>query len=149
MFRKIAAFELRYQLTSPVFWVAFGIFFLLTFGATTVPHIQIGSAGNVEYTWNDSPTQIPTGTIGPTDNFTLKFTYYWRSSTGTDTKMYAGGTLTLSDYQAVWSPRTLGFTGVSYDHVIVKGIEQVSPGTYQYGPTITINGGYRATFAAQ
>ena len=47
MFRKIAAFELRYQLTSPVFWVAFGIFFLLTFGATTVPYIQIGSAGNV------------------------------------------------------------------------------------------------------
>ncbi|HEY0283716.1 MAG TPA: M1 family aminopeptidase [Rhizomicrobium sp.] len=47
MFRKIAAFELRYQLTSPVFWVAFGIFFLLTFGATTNSQIQIGSAGNV------------------------------------------------------------------------------------------------------
>lgn len=47
MFRKIAAFELRYQLSSPVFWVAFGIFFLLTFGATVVPYIQIGSAGNV------------------------------------------------------------------------------------------------------
>ena len=47
MFKKIAAFELRYQLTSPVFWVAFGIFFLLTFGATVVPYIQIGSTGNV------------------------------------------------------------------------------------------------------
>ena len=35
MFRKIAAFELRYQLTSPVFWVAFGIFFLLSFAAIT------------------------------------------------------------------------------------------------------------------
>lgn len=46
MFRKIAAFELRYQLTSPVFWVAFGVFFLLTFGATTIPQIQIGDKGN-------------------------------------------------------------------------------------------------------
>jgi aminopeptidase N len=46
MFRKIAGFELRYQLTSPVFWVAFGIFFLLTFGATTIPQIQIGSRDN-------------------------------------------------------------------------------------------------------
>jgi hypothetical protein len=36
MFRRIAGFELRYQLSSPVFWVAFGIFFLLTFGATTI-----------------------------------------------------------------------------------------------------------------
>jgi aminopeptidase N len=46
MFRKIAGFELRYQLSSPVFWVSFGIFFLLTFGATTIPEIQIGSRGN-------------------------------------------------------------------------------------------------------
>jgi aminopeptidase N len=46
MFRKIAAFEARYQFTSPVFWVAFAIFFLMTFAATTVPQIQIGSRGN-------------------------------------------------------------------------------------------------------
>ncbi len=46
MFRKIAAFETRYQLSSPVFWVAFGVFFLLTFAATTIPQIQIGSRGN-------------------------------------------------------------------------------------------------------
>jgi aminopeptidase N len=46
MFRKIAAFELRYQLSSPVFWVSFAIFFLMTFGATTDSHIQIGSKGN-------------------------------------------------------------------------------------------------------
>jgi aminopeptidase N len=46
MFRRIAGFELRYQLRSPVFWVAFGIFFLLTFGATTIPQIQIGDRGN-------------------------------------------------------------------------------------------------------
>ena len=46
MFRKIAGFEARYQLTSPVFWVSFGIFFLLAFGATTIPQIQIGDRGN-------------------------------------------------------------------------------------------------------
>ena len=33
MFREVAAFELRYQLKSPVFWVTFLIFALLTFGA--------------------------------------------------------------------------------------------------------------------
>ncbi len=46
MFAKIARFELRYQLSSPVFWVSFGIFFLLTFGATVIPEVQIGSRGN-------------------------------------------------------------------------------------------------------
>jgi aminopeptidase N len=46
MFRKIAAFELRYQISSPVFWVAFGAFFLLTFAAVTIPQVQIGSKGN-------------------------------------------------------------------------------------------------------
>jgi ABC-2 type transport system permease protein len=46
MFAKIARFEFRYQLTSPVFWVSFGIFFLLTFGATVIPEVQIGSRGN-------------------------------------------------------------------------------------------------------
>lgn len=47
MLRHIAAFEWRYQLKSPVFWVGCLIFFLLTFGATTVEQIQIGSRGNV------------------------------------------------------------------------------------------------------
>ncbi len=47
MFSKIALFELRYQLRNPVFWVALGIFFLLTFGATVSENIQIGSGGNV------------------------------------------------------------------------------------------------------
>ena len=46
MIAKIAGFEFRYQVRSPVFWVAFGVFFLLTFGATTIPQIHIGSAGN-------------------------------------------------------------------------------------------------------
>lgn len=47
MFASIALFELRYQLKNPVFWVVAILFFLLTFGATTVEQIQIGSGGNV------------------------------------------------------------------------------------------------------
>ncbi len=47
MFAPIAAFEWRFQLKSPVFWVSCALFFLLTFGAATVEGIQIGSAGNV------------------------------------------------------------------------------------------------------
>ncbi|MCK0129262.1 M1 family aminopeptidase [Erythrobacter sp. F6033] len=47
MFGKITAFELRYQLRNPVFWVAAVIFFLLTFGAATSDDIQIGSGGNI------------------------------------------------------------------------------------------------------
>lgn len=46
-FGAVARFEWRYQLRSPVFWVGFALFFLLTFGATTVDQIQIGSKGNV------------------------------------------------------------------------------------------------------
>ena len=48
MFAKIAAFEARYQLRNPVFWVAVVIFFLLTFGAVASEDIQIGSGGNVK-----------------------------------------------------------------------------------------------------
>ncbi len=47
MLASITAFEWRYQWRSPVFWVGFVLFFLLTFGATTVDTIQIGSRGNV------------------------------------------------------------------------------------------------------
>lgn len=47
MFGKIAAFEFRYQLRQPVFWVVVILFFLLTFGSVTVDQIQIGSGGNV------------------------------------------------------------------------------------------------------
>jgi aminopeptidase N len=43
---RIAAFEFRYQLRNPVFWVTLGIFFLLTFAATTIPQVRIGSIGN-------------------------------------------------------------------------------------------------------
>jgi ABC-2 type transport system permease protein len=47
MLGHIAAFEWRYQVKSPVFWVGCLIFFLLTFGSVTVDQIQIGSRGNV------------------------------------------------------------------------------------------------------
>ncbi len=47
MFAPVAAFEWRYQIKSPVFWVGGLMFFLLTFGATTIDQIQIGSRGNV------------------------------------------------------------------------------------------------------
>ena len=47
MLRAIAAFEWRFQVRSPVFWVGFLLFFLMTFGAATVDTIQIGSRGNV------------------------------------------------------------------------------------------------------
>lgn len=47
MFGKIASFEFRYQLKNPVFWVAAGIFFLLTFGSVTIDQIRIGGGGNI------------------------------------------------------------------------------------------------------
>ena len=46
MFSKIAAFELRYQLKNPVFWVAAGMFFLLTFASVTVDNVHIGDSAN-------------------------------------------------------------------------------------------------------
>lgn len=55
MFRRIAGFELRYQMTSPVFWVVAILFFLLTFGAMTIDQVQIGSSGNVHA---NAPTAI-------------------------------------------------------------------------------------------
>ncbi len=47
MFLKIAGFEMRYQMRNPVFFVAFAVFFLMTFAATTVSQVQIGSIGAV------------------------------------------------------------------------------------------------------
>jgi len=47
MFGAVAAFELRYQLKSPAFWVTFVIFLLLTFAAVASDNVQIGSGGNV------------------------------------------------------------------------------------------------------
>jgi hypothetical protein len=55
MFGAIARFELRYQFRNPVFWVATILFFLLTFGATTVETIRLGSGGNIN---TNAPTAI-------------------------------------------------------------------------------------------
>ncbi|MEI9886266.1 MAG: M1 family aminopeptidase [Rhizomicrobium sp.] len=55
MFARIAGFEFRYQVRSPVFWVAAVVFFLLTFAATTVSQVQIGSIGAV---YKNSPFAI-------------------------------------------------------------------------------------------
>lgn len=55
MLAKIAAFELRYQLRSPLFVVGFLLFFLLTFGSVTIDQIQIGGRGNVNV---NSPYKI-------------------------------------------------------------------------------------------
>ena len=45
MFGKIAAFELRYQLKSPVLWIVFLLFFLLTFFAVASDNVSIGGGG--------------------------------------------------------------------------------------------------------
>ncbi|MCA6299907.1 MAG: aminopeptidase, partial [Phenylobacterium sp.] len=45
MLGRIAAFELRYQLRNPVFWVAGAFFFLMVFGSMTVDDIQVGGGG--------------------------------------------------------------------------------------------------------
>jgi ABC-2 type transport system permease protein len=55
MFGKIAAFELRYQVRQPIFWIAGLIFFLLVFGSVTIDQIQIGSGGNIH---KNSPSAI-------------------------------------------------------------------------------------------
>ncbi|WP_299196702.1 M1 family aminopeptidase [uncultured Erythrobacter sp.] len=47
MFGKITAFEFRYQLRNPVFWVGAILFFLLTFFATVSDNVQIGGGGNI------------------------------------------------------------------------------------------------------
>ncbi|WP_447761168.1 ABC transporter permease/M1 family aminopeptidase [Sphingopyxis panaciterrae] len=55
MFATIARFELRYQFRNPVFWVATILFFLLTFGATTIESIRLGSGGNIH---TNAPTAV-------------------------------------------------------------------------------------------
>lgn len=45
MLSKIAGFEIRYQLFSPVFIAVFAIFFLLVYGGVTIDNIQVGGGG--------------------------------------------------------------------------------------------------------
>ncbi len=55
MFRNIALFELRYQFRNPLFWGSAILFFLLTFAASTVEIIRLGSGGNIH---SNAPTAI-------------------------------------------------------------------------------------------
>jgi ABC-2 type transport system permease protein len=47
MLLGITAFEIRYQLRNPVFWVSVAVFFLLGFGLTASENISIGTPGAV------------------------------------------------------------------------------------------------------
>ena len=47
MFGKIAGFEFRYQIKSPIFWIVAGIFFLLTYAFVASDVISIGGGGNI------------------------------------------------------------------------------------------------------
>ena len=55
MLWKVALFEFRYQLRQPAFWVIFGIFFLMAFGAMSSERITIGGGGAENF---NSPYQI-------------------------------------------------------------------------------------------
>lgn len=56
MLARIAAFEFRYQLRNPVFWVAAGLFFLLCFGFIASDAVSVG--GGVGNTHRNSPFLI-------------------------------------------------------------------------------------------
>ena len=47
MFGKVAAFEFRYQLRQPAFWVISILFFLLSFGLIAQPNVSFNAGGNV------------------------------------------------------------------------------------------------------
>ena len=48
MIRRLALFELRYQLRQPLAWIMTGFFFLMTFFAVSSDSVQIGGGiGNV------------------------------------------------------------------------------------------------------
>ena len=55
MLWKVAGFEFRYQMRKPAFWVIFGIFFLLAYGAMSSERITIGGGGAENF---NSPYQI-------------------------------------------------------------------------------------------
>ena len=60
MINKIAGFELRYQIGSPVFIACFAIFFLLAFAGVTIDQVQVGSSGAVNV---NSPHAIATNVL--------------------------------------------------------------------------------------
>ena len=67
MFLSIAKFEFRFQTRNPVFWVAAGIFFLLTFGAMTVTSRRTKAAPSFNDTRKSSTPSYspPSGLLAP------------------------------------------------------------------------------------
>lgn len=57
MFRHVVGFELRHQLTAPVFWGTCLIFFLLTFSAVASDDVRLGWGGQV---YRNAPFAIAT-----------------------------------------------------------------------------------------
>jgi ABC-2 type transport system permease protein len=55
MFGKIAAFELRYQLRQPIFWISALVFFLMPFVGVVSDNLSIGAPGNIH---KNSPSAI-------------------------------------------------------------------------------------------
>jgi aminopeptidase N len=55
MFRKIAAFELRYQLRQPIFWISAVVFFLMPYIGVVTDNLSIGAPGNIH---KNSPAAI-------------------------------------------------------------------------------------------
>ena len=47
MFAKVAAFEFRYQLRQPAFWVIAIMFALFGFGMLAIPNVSVSAGGNV------------------------------------------------------------------------------------------------------
>jgi ABC-2 type transport system permease protein len=60
MFFKVAAFEFRYQLRQPIFWIGVFMFTLLAFGLMASSNVQIGSTDNIH---KNSPFAIGRATL--------------------------------------------------------------------------------------
>ncbi|MBL8554086.1 MAG: aminopeptidase [Phenylobacterium sp.] len=55
MFGKIAAFEVRYQLRQPIFWISAVVFFLMPYIGVVTDNLSIGAPGNIH---KNSPAAI-------------------------------------------------------------------------------------------
>ena len=55
MFGNVAAFELRYQLRQPIYWITLVVFFLFPFIAVVSENLNIGAVGNIH---KNSPSAI-------------------------------------------------------------------------------------------
>jgi ABC-type transport system involved in multi-copper enzyme maturation permease subunit len=58
MLGKIAAFEFRYQIRNPVFFVTFALFALMAFGNVTSDNVNLAATGNVNIDSPDAISQV-------------------------------------------------------------------------------------------